>query len=480
MNFQIIFFTLGFLLMILGTALTFPFLMDYWDNHHNSAAFGWSAITAIFFGGGFCISNRNFSSDLTIRHAFVMTVASWLLMSIFCAVPFYVSDLNISFTDALFESVSGITTTGATVLTGLEGVSRGIHLWRAITQWIGGIGIIAFAMILLPFLKIGGMQLFRSESSDKSEKIMPKTNDIVMSIIQIYAILTAFCALSYYLLGMSRFDALIHAMTTIPTGGFSTHDASFGYFDSYALQMAGTFFMFISGVPFILLVQLFYQRQAAFWQDSQVRTYAYIILATTFALTIYIWIGGQTLTESFKISAFNVVSVITTTGYATTDYSLLGPFAVAVFFFITYLGGCAGSTAGGLKMLRINVAFQALTRHLKTLIYPNGVFSVTYQGKSLGHEVINAVMGFLFLYVFFNVVFTIALAWTGLDFMTAITGTATAMANVGPGLGDIIGPAGNFSTINDTAKWILSFAMLLGRLEIMTILVLFSVNFWKD
>jgi len=481
MNFQIILFTLGFLLLILGISLTAPFLMDSIDNHQNAAAFGWSAIGAIFFGGGLCISNRNFSTDISIKHAFIMTFASWLTIAFFCSIPFYVSNLNLSYTDALFESVSGITTTGATVLSGLEGISRGIHLWRAITQWIGGIGIIAFAMILLPFLQIGGMQLFKSESSDQSEKIMPKTKDVIMSIVQIYMVMTAVCALTYYLLGMTRYDALIHALTTVPTGGFSNHDASFGYFQSYALHMAATFFMFISGIPFILFVKMFYKKSFAFWRDAQVKTYTYIILGVTCVMTLYLWGRGELLLmESFKISIFNIVSITTGTGYATTDYTMFGPFVVGIFFFLTYLGACAGSTSGGLKIMRINIAFLALNQHLKTLIYPSGKFSITYQGKKLTDDVIHAVMGFLFLFVIFNAVITIALAMTGLDFITALTAAASAVANVGPGLGQIIGPAGNFSALTDLAKWILCFGMFLGRLEIMTILVLFIPSFWQD
>ncbi len=481
MSFQIVFFTLGILLLTLGVALVFPFLIDAYAGHRNAQAFGWSALLAVFFGGGLCISNTDFERQISIKHAFMLTTFSWIVISAFAALPLYISDLEISYTDAFFESVSGFTTTGSTVLSGLDTMSRGILLWRAILQWIGGVGIIAFAMILLPFLRIGGMQLFRSESSDKSDKIMPKTSDVVWSIILVYIVLTAACALSYFVLGMGKFEALIHAMTTIPTGGFSSHDASFGHFDSYALDMAATFFMLMGGLPFILFVKYVYQGKFDFFKDVQVRTLLAVLAATIGILTLYLWSSGAySFSESFRYVAFNVVSVITTTGYATTDYSLWGAFPVAVFFFITYLGACAGSTAGGIKMLRINIAFQALNRHLKTLVYPSGAFVTSYQGKPLTNDVVNAVMTFLFLYVFINVVFTIALSLTGLDFITSVTGAATAMANVGPGLGDTIGPAGNFSSLNDTAKWLLSLAMLLGRLEVMTMLVLVTPTFWRD
>lgn len=480
-NVQLILFTLGMILLIMGAAMVVPFLIDNMVDHTNQGSFGWSAILAIFAGGGLCIANHNFPKKMTVKHAFLLTTASWLAVSFTAAIPLYLSDLNLSFTDAVFEAISGVTTTGSTILSDLDSISRGIILWRAMTQWIGGIGIIAFAIIFLPFLRIGGMQLFRSESSDRSEKIMPKTTDVVLSIVVVYVVLTAACMLSYYMLGMGKFEALVHALTTIPTGGYSSHDLSFGFYSSYALHMAAAFFMFLGGIPFILFVKMAYQGKFHFWRDYQVRTYVGITAVVIVMIALYLWNNGYyDLAESFKYSIFNVISVITTTGYATTDYGLWGPFATAVFFFITYIGACAGSTAGGIKMLRINIAFQALNRQLRKLVYPNGTFGINYQRKFLTTDVINAVMGFLFLYVFFNVILTMALTLTGLDFTTAITGAATALANVGPGLGDVIGPAGNFSSLNGVAKWLLCLGMLLGRLEVMTMLVLIMPAFWRD
>lgn len=481
MKLQIIFFTIGILLLTLGLALICPLLLDWFDGHDNVAAFGWSALLAVFMGTGLCLSNYGFEPTLSLRHAFILTTVSWLVLSFFAAVPLYISDLDISLTDAVFESVSGVTTTGSTVLSGLDEMSRGILLWRAIIQWIGGIGIIAFAMIILPFLNIGGMQLFKAESSDQYEKILPKTNDVVWSIISVYVILTGGCYLGYDMLGMPSFDALIHALTTLPTAGFSSHDASFGHYDGFALHMCATLFMFMAGIPFVLYVKYAYRGEFDFFKDSQVKAYTAITLLAIVLLTIYLWMAGAyNFVDSFKYAAFNAVSVITTTGYATTDYSLWGAFPFALFFFLTYIGGCAGSTAGGIKMLRINIAFQALNRHLKTLIYPSGVFTATYQGKPLRDNIVHAVMGFVFMYVLMNILLTLALSLTGLDMMTSMTAAATALANVGPGLGAIIGPAGNFSSLADTAKWLLCFGMILGRLELMTILVLFVPSFWRD
>jgi trk system potassium uptake protein TrkH len=383
--------------------------------------------------------------------------------------------------EAVFESVSGVTTTGSTVLVGLDDMSRGVLLWRGITQCIGGIGIIAFAMIILPFLHIGGMQLFKAESSDRSDKIMPRTNDVIWSLVYVYVALITACFIVYHLLGMSKFDAIVHAMATISTGGFANYDASFGHFDNYALHISGALFMFLGGMPFILFVKYVNRGEFEFFKDSQVRTYTGFVVILTAMVTWYLWQNDTyTLAESFKYALFNIVSVITTTGFATTDYTLWGAFPVGVFFFLTYVGATAGSTAGGIKMLRINIAYEVVNRHFKTLIYPNGAFGAKYQGKPITNDVIEGVITFLFLYVLTNVVISVALTMTGLDILTSVTAAATAIANVGPGLGNIVGPAGNFSSLSDNAKWILSLGMLLGRLEFMTILVIFTPAFWKD
>lgn len=481
MKLQVIFFSIGILLFTLGLALLFPFMLDLYDGHDNAASFGWSALLAIFVGGGLCISNYGFDSHLSIRHAFLMTTISWLVVCFFSAFPLYISDLDISMTDAIYEAVSGVTTTGGTVLVGLDHMSRGILLWRSIMQWIGGVGIIAFAVILLPFLRIGGMQLFKSESSDHSEKIMPKTKDVVWSIIYVYIVLTAACFVTYYLLGMPRFEALIHAMTTVPTGGFSSHDASFGFYSDFSLHMAAVIFMFLGGIPFILFVKYAYKGEFDFFKDGQVKVYCAILFAAIMIVTFYLWMNDlYSFADSFKYAAFNITSIITTTGYATTDYTLWGAFPFALFFFLTYLGACAGSTTGGLKMLRISIAMAALKRHMKMLVYPNGVFVATYQDKPLTNDVVHAVMGFIFMYILINILITLGLAMTGLDFITALTAAGTAIANVGPGLGPIVGPAGNFSSLSDPAKWLLCLGMLLGRLEVMTMLVIITPAFWRD
>ena len=481
MRFQIITFTIGILLTIIGVMELIPALVDWQDDHVNASDFFVCSMVSLFFGGVLTITSGSSDTTITVRQTFLLTTLSWLFMSLFSAFPLYMSDLNISFTDAFFEAVSGITTTGSTVLSGLDGMSRGILLWRSLIQWIGGIGIVAFAIVMLPFLRVGGMQLFQTESSDRSEKVMPRSTAVVGTLIKVYCLLTGACALSYYVLGMSGFDAINHALTTIPTGGYSTHDASFGYFQSPMLQYAATLFMFLGGVPFVLYIKLLFQGQFTFFKDDQFVAILAMLSAFTAIITVWLWYNSDySLATSFRYSVFNIVSVVTTTGFATTDYTLWGPFAVMAFFFMTYLGACAGSTTGGVKVMRLVIVAKTVRKQLFTLMHPHGVYTIRYQGKPLDNAVSLMVLGFLGMYVAVNTVITLALMASGIDFATAVSGTATALANVGPGVGDIIGPSGNFSSLPDMAKWLLSAAMVLGRLEIMTVIVLFIPDYWRS
>lgn len=480
MKLQIVGFTIGILLLILGLALMVPAGVDYNDGHYNATVFMACSGLSIFFGGIFYLAFRNAATKVDTRQAFLLTAISWLVLSLFAALPFYFSDLGMSFTDAFFESVSGITTTGSTVLSGLDVLPRGILMWRAVMQWIGGIGVVAFAIFFLPFLRVGGMQLFRMESSDRSEKVLPRTGSIVTSLVKVYCSLTLLCAMSYYALGMTFFDAVTHAMTTVATGGYSTHDASFGYFDSYAIDMAGTVFMLSGGLPFMLYIKLVYHKEFDFHKSEEVR--GFLALACLSVLILSLWLAAGSdynLAQAFRYVSFSVMSVLTTCGFASIDYTLWGSFAVTVFLFLTYLGACTGSTSGGIKTMRLLITKAAVGNQIKSLIRPNGVFTIKYQGHPVDRQVIHAVLSFLCLFVTANVLLTLALGMTGLDFTTAISGAATALANVGPGVGDVIGPAGNFSTLPDSAKWLLCAGMLLGRLEIMAVLVILTPGFWK-
>lgn len=481
MRTEIIGFTLGALLTILGIAELVPAFIDWNHGHPNAQVFFLNALLCLFFGTALTLSNWRQRSEIGLRESFMLTTLSWIFICVFAALPFCRADIDLSFIDAFFEAVSGFTTTGSTVLSGLDTMSPGILIWRSMMQWIGGIGFIAFAIILLPFLRVGGMQLFQTESSDRSEKIMSKSGQVVFSLLLTYCILTFLCAVTYYLLGMDWFDAVNHAMTTLATGGYSTHDKSFGYFESAALDYACTFFMLAGGLPFILFVKLFYHGQlGAFFEDEQVRAGCFMAVCFTAALTLWlVHFQESEWADATRVSLFSVISIITTTGYTTEDYTLWGSFPIMVFFFITYLGMSSGSTAGGIKTMRLIIAWRAVLWQFKTIVYPNGVFTQRYQGKPVDSALVSNVLGFLSLYVGTNAFIALLLALCGLDFVTAITGAATAIANVGPGLGDTIGPAGNFSSLPDAAKWILCAGMILGRLEILTVYVLFTSYCWK-
>lgn len=478
---QAICFTLGVLLLVVGVFELIPAWVDFIDGRENYQVFIWCSFVSIFFGGAFVLANYREDFTLDIRQTFMLTTLSWFIVSLFSSLPFYFSDyLHVSFTDAFFESISGVTTTGSTVFSGLDYMPRGILLWRSIIQWIGGIGIIAFAIVVLPFLRVGGMQLFHTESSDRSEKAMPKTLDLIRSLLIVYFILTVSCFVVYFMLGMTFFDAVNHALTTIPTGGYSTHDASFGYYDSASLQYAASFFMLAGGIPFILYVQFLFRGQVNFWQDEQFRYFIFILLALIGVMSIWLSLNSEYgFFESLRYSVFNIISVITTTGYAINDYMAWGSFASMFFFMITFLGACAGSTSGGIKVMRLIILARTMNRQIKTLIYPRGCFLTRYQGRPVDSDLAITVMSFLGVFVLSNVLLSVALMFVGLDFDTAVSGAATALANVGPGVGEVIGPAGNFASLPDSAKWLLSLGMFLGRLEVMTILVLFRPEYWR-
>jgi trk system potassium uptake protein len=481
MKFQVVGFTLGLLIAILGLSEMVPAIIDAADAHPNAEVFFFNGVLCLFFGGSLVIANRQFHMEMGVREAFLLTTLSWVVIAAFAALPFYMSDMRIGFTDAYFESMSGLTTTGTSVLPAIDEASRGILMWRSIIQWIGGMGIVGFAMVLLPFLKVAGMQLFLTESSDKSDKIMPRSKDVVVAIFQIYFALTILCALVYRACGMGWFDAVNHAMTTISTAGYSTHANSFEFFaDNRAVQYAASFFMFIASLPFSLFIILAYRRKLVFWQDEQIRAFT---LMTVFMVgLVAVWLFRTTdygLEASFRYALFNMVSILSTTGYASVDYSAWGSFAVVAFLFALYVGGCAGSTAGGPKVMRILISARMAWCQIKRLLYPRGHFPVYYQGRVVDSDVAMSVLGFLSFYVLLNVVLSIVVALSGTDFLTAVSATAMATSNVGNGVGHITGPSGSFSMLPGAAKWVLCVAMLLGRLEILTVMVLFSSHYWR-
>ncbi len=472
---------IGILLTTLGAAMLLPALIDLQDNHAEWVVFTASSVFTLFVGMSLTMATWGRTGSLSIRQAIILTTVSWLTMAGFAAIPLAWSRLDLSYTNAFFEAMSGLTTTGSTILTGLDEVPRGILLWRALLQWLGGIGIIVMAIAVLPMLQIGGMQLFRMESSDTSEKILPRATQIAGSITLVYVAITILSIFSYVFAGMGLFDAVAHSMATIATGGFSTYDASMGQFDSVAIDGVTIIFMIAGSLPFVLFLQALRGDPKALWRDSQVRFFLFLISIFIVMASVYLMsVNAQSAATAFRLSAFNVVSIITGTGYATTDYGTWGPFAQVFFFAMMFIGGCAGSASCGIKVFRIQIILENVKAHLKHIVFPHGVFSVRFNNRPLPDNVSASVMSFLFLYFLCFGLLSIALNLTGLDNLSALSAAASAMANVGPGLGPMVGPSGTYAQISDTAKWLLSFGMLLGRLELLTVLVMFTPAFWQE
>lgn len=471
-----------FFSMHVAVAMLLPAFVDIADGSDDWIVFVGVSVAVFVVALLGVLSLREPLPRFSPRFGFLVTTVLWVSTCLVGALPFYFSALQLSFAQSVFESVSGLTTTGSTVIAGLDHAPRGILLWRALLQFFGGIGIVAIGLFLFPFLRIGGMQLFRAESSDRSDKALPRVVQLTTALVIIYVGLNVLCTLVYAALGMSFFDAVTHAMATVSTGGFSTHDASFGYFASPAIHWAGTIFMILGGMPFVLFVDLCVNGRLTLFSDLQTRTYLGVIAAASLALAV--WLTFQDEMPFFSAlthTAFNVASVVTTTGFASTDYALWGPFAVALFLILTFIGGCSGSTAGGIKIYRFIIVFAALNRSLHRLVYPNAVVPLRYGDRRVDTDVFESVMTFLIAFFALLALFTVLLSLvSGLDLVTSLTAALTALCNVGPGLGDIIGPAGNFSTLDDAAAWILSAAMILGRLEIMTILVLLAPVYWRS
>ncbi len=471
----------GGMLIGLAAFMLPPMATDFAAGSDGWRIFAISALITGFFGTMLVLISRwGETAPISRREGFLLTAASWLAMSVFAAIPFLFLESGMSFGDALFETVSGLTTTGSTVMTGLDTLPPGMLLWRSITQWIGGIGIIVMAIIMLPFLRVGGMQLFQTESSDRSDKIVPRAGQLVRYIALVYGGLTVICLVAYKIAGMSLFDAVNHAMTTIATGGFSTHDASFGFFPQPAVHWVAIVFMVLGSLPVVLFIRALRGGSWAFWRNVQVRGFLTIIAVFSIALGTWHAVTDKlSLGTSYDQVVFNVVSIISTTGYALGDYTAWGTPAIGAFFVLTFLGGCTGSTAGGIKVFRLQIMWLTARAYVGSLISPRRVSTTLYDGRLVEDDVPAAILAFVSVLFATLVVLTMALTAFGLDFVTSLTGAATALANVGPGLGPIIGPAGNFGSLPEGAKILLALAMLLGRLEYFTILVLLDPYFWR-
>ncbi|MBP2299827.1 TrkH family potassium uptake protein [Azospirillum picis] len=483
-NLRPILFIVAIVLLALAATMLIPAGVDYAYGNPDSGIFLSSAAFTGVCGATLALATRcHLTGGLTLRQAFLLTPLTWTTTAAFAALPFqfgHFPELSLNYANAYFETMSGLTTTGSTVLVGLDLTTEGILLWRALLQWLGGIGIIGVAIAVLPALRVGGMQLFRTESSDRSEKVLPRAQQIAKAIVAVYIGLTAVCGLSYWAAGMTPFEAIVHALTSLSTGGFSTSDHSIGSFDNPALHWLVTLFMLLGSLPFVLYVRTLTGQRDALWRDNQVRSYLGFLAAVILPLSV--WLAASNhfdYLDALRMAAFNVVSVVTTTGYAYTDYSQWGNLAVGVFFGLTFIGGCTGSTTGGIKIFRFEVLVIVLRTHFRHLIYPRGVFPRRYGARRIDDDVLGSVIVFFALFFTAYSLLTIALMALGLDFITSASAAVAALANVGPGLGDTIGPAGTYAAVPDSAKWLLSLAMLMGRLELFTVLVLFMPQFWR-
>ena len=477
-NYKTVFFTLGILQIILGVSMFIPIIAQFVYSEVDSSFFGASIIT-IVFGTLFFLSNLDHDRKLNLQQAFLLTALSWLNIAIFGSLPFIFSTIELTITDAFFESMSGITTTGSTIISNLENTPKGILLWRAILQWLGGIGIIVMAITLMPIMNVGGMQLFKISSNDSSEKILPKSKEIALRLIYIYSGLTVLCAFTYWIFGMGKFDSLTHSMTTIATGGFSNYNQSIGYFNSIPIEISSMIFIILGSLPFIAYIKFISGDKKIFLRDIQIKTFIKIIIATIIILSIYLLItNGNEF--SLRSISFNTISILTGTGYVSAEFDGWGNFPLTLFFALMFIGGCAGSTTCGVKIFRVQILYLFITNQLKKIIYPKGVFVIKYDQNPVDDKFIASIISFIYLYFVIFFMLAAILSLTGLDFITAISGAATSISNVGPGLGPIIGPNGDFSSLPDISKWVLTVGMILGRLELFAILVLFLPSFWRN
>lgn len=470
---------LGFLYVGLATAMLIPAIVDVANKNADWQAFVFSALLTGMFGMLLSLAmGGSLREGLDTRQTFILTTLSWSTLPAFGALPFLW--LGIGYADAVFEAVSGFTTTGSTVLTGLDSLPPGLLVWRSIMQWMGGVGIIVMAIVLLPFLGIGGMQLFQSENSDRSEKIVSRSVELIRLLGLAYLFLTVLCIASYLATGMELFDAFNHALTTIATGGYSTHDLSFGYFTNPASSWVAIVFMIIGAMPFVLIIQALRGQPLLLWKDPQVRALLGFLAIVSITLTVYLGVNMQfSFDEALVRATFMVVSIVTGTGYALGDFSQWGPPVVGIAFLLMFVGGCTGSTTGGIKIFRFLVFFGTVRAHLRRMVRPHRIMSEEYAGTRLKPELSFSVLAFLVVYLGSVGVITVALSFFDLDLVTAISAAATSVGNVGPGLGPMIGPAGHFAPLPDGAKWLLSLAMLVGRLELFTVLVLLDPDFWS-
>ena len=473
-------FIVGLMLVALAVMMAVPVLFLAEGQAPDWHAFVISAIVTLVCGATLVALYRDIPDRLHPRQVFMITGLSWAVIPLFAATPLFLCHLRLSIVDALFETVSGITTTGSTVISGLDGLADDLLLWRSMLQWLGGFGMIAMAVTVMPFLRVGGMRLFRSESSEWSEKALPRARHVGKLLLNVYLTLTVLCALAYVFAGMSVFEAVNHAMTTLATGGFSTSDASLGHFNSPLIYWVAVVFMILGALPFLVYGRYWNTLNGAVFGDTQIRGFLAILALSIAAMTVYLMVhAGRGFEDALTSAAVNVTSIFTTTGYATEDYQLWGALAAPVFFFLTVIGGCSGSTAGGMKVFRLQLSLIMLREQIMMLVHPSAVINRRYNGQPVGDEIFSSAVAFSFVFLSTLAVLTMLITALGVDFVTALSGTAQSMTSTGPGLGSVIGPAGNFQSLPDGAKLLLCVGMVLGRLEFLSLIVLFSPVFWR-
>lgn len=473
----------GLLLLILAGALGVIGLLAQFSQGHFDEAFVDAAFVTGFFGGGLYLSNRTrMRPTISIHTAYLLTFSCWVVLSLFASMPLYFSGLGLSYTDTIFETVSALTTTGSTVITGLDTMQHDLLLWRSFLQWLGGIGVVVVAMAILPMLRVGGMNLFKSESSDISGKVVGRMDYFVKLSICVYTFLTSVCAILYHLAGMGWFDALNHAMTTISTGGFSTHDASMGHFNSFWIEMVGTSFMLIGAMPLVMYAHFFvvHHGDRTKRRYEQVKGLFAIYGVAVFLLSVWNWThNDMAFFMAVRQSMFNAASMLTGTGFASADFSQWGSFALGVMFILYFIGGCAGSTAGSIKIFRWQILMKGLHLQFLRNLYPNTVVTMRYADRVVDDRIMHSVRNFLFLFLLSFAFFSLVLMAYGIDFLGATSSVAQALSNAGPALTPELGPAGNFANVPDGVKWILSLVMITGRLELFTVYALIVPSFWK-
>ena len=480
MVFQPVLYVIGYLLSALSIILCIPAGVDafYGDNQWQSFTF--ASLISLFFGIILILANKSDDLSINLKQAFLLTTLSWVFIAIFGSLPFIFSDLELSFTDALFESMSGITTTGSTVLSGLDNLPHGILIWRSLLQWLGGIGIVVIAIAFLPILKVGGMQLFHTESSNSSQKVLPRAGQIASIIGIIYASLTILCALLLWLYGMPTFDSIAHSMTTLATGGFSTSDMSIAKYNNVNIEFIICIFMILGSLPFVLYLQTLRGNVSAIFKDNQVQLFILLIVTSVLIVTFWKYQNTANFFNNFRSSFFNTISIFTGTGYTTQNFNNWGSFITILFLFLMLVGGCAGSTTCGIKIFRLQILYQTAKIQIFKLLNPHGVSVAKYNKIPVSESITSSVMGYFFMFIVSYVLITLILSFLGNDFLTSLSGAATSLANVGPGLGNVIGPSKTFAGLSDITKWVLIIGMLTGRLELLSVIIILTPSFWRN